>query len=454
MKKKRTLSLALALLLALSLAAPVSASGDEWYQQYDDMSGVYYNSEYGLGFSIDLTHGMIILDDANYMWHYSFPVKRASESGGIYVYTADEDGTEMRYDPSDETISLFGDTYTPITRHGKQYELPSDFDEDWYTAEPLFTDNGMEMIVYGTGAGGITIDGYDMVFDAGEYEAAADGGVYYADNDDHEMYYFPEYGMIILMDCGWPTILHEYSESESDMDWSMYEPMEQFDTGAHIMENVYGSSISTYVMAPFWKPGEDFMGSYISIQVLCQITNISMSNLTFYASDYFTLNNNGFIETGSSEYDGSTVAPGTIIQTFICFNYRTNNVNVNYDLMTMTADGIDIPLSPGPQTGAAYDALPGVYCYDNQGDYFSYVGEWLYIMDQGDGQYFVVQTTTYKNIADLNRLWSQHNVTLNADNSFSCFSTKYYWDPSTHTIRREGNYAEMPDYTYMKQNLG
>lgn len=442
--KRRVLSLALALLLAASLAVPASAAESEWYREYIEVCGVYYNKDAGL-FSIEYSHGMISLFDLSYMWGYTFDCKNVSEQDGGYVYVseADEEGgsEEMYYDPSDESISIFGNTYMPLIRHGKSYELPNGFDESWYRDAIMFAGNGIEMTISEASDGSIFLDGGEpLYFDAEEYEAASYGGVYYTDHDEHEIYYHPEDGILILMENGWPSVFYEYDEEATG---GLTYTSEEIDTGYYLMDTVYGDTLGVHVFAPYWTQGEDFMGGYIAIQVLCQITNASANDLLFVASEYFSLNNNGIIESGTCEYDYTTIAPWTTVQTFVCFTYRMSNVNIDYDLMTMTADGIDVSLDPRPQSGEEYDAFSGAYCYNNNGDYFSYQCDWLYISDMGGGKYDVIETTAFMSGSYLNKMqWKQ--ISLGAGNTFKIdnSSNVYYWDQEAHTIsRRSENFG-------------
>lgn len=437
MMKQRILVIFLAITLSFSMSITSVYADDskEWYREYSDVSGLYCNEGLNNGFTIDYYHGMLSVTTFDYIYYDEFNCKEMFEQDGEYVYTSEEHGTELRYDPSNGMISIFEDSYFSLTRHGEQYELPKDFDVDWYKTPGYFAGiPGGEITISEASDGSMIIDGsYQCSMDVSSCEPTSFGGVYYTDYDEYELYYYSDYGedgLLILMDNGWPSWY--YKSDESSMNDSAYDWEEDAVTGNYLMETALGDTISTYVFAPYWTTDENH--SYTRIRVLCQITNTSSDNLYFTASDYFTLNNNGIIEYGSSEYDYTTIAPWTTIQTYVNFTYRHSSVNIDYSLMTMTVDGVDVSLSLRPQSGDEYDAFPGAYCYNNGGDYFDYSCTWLYISDLGNGQYQYFKTKAFMNMAYYLNGMDYGQITLNADNTFYIDSLQYTWSPSEHTI--------------------
>lgn len=434
--KKQLLSFALVLALVLAMVVPASASGSEWYLEYADADGIYYNRDSG-GIKISFSHGMIVLSYTSFYFEYTYDYKNVSEKDGIYVYTSEEDGTEMRYDPSDGSICLEGDEYTymPLTKHGAQYELPADFDENWCRTPVAFSQDGLELTVSMADDGSIRFDSeyYQGSVDGSEYEAASFDGVYYTDHDKYEIYYFPKDGILVLLENGWSSMFYEVDAAV------MNEPVddpEQY--GLCIMDSVWaGDDLTVHVYAPYWTQGTDLLGSYTNIRVFCSVENVSGGNLVFNASEHFSLNNNGIIEYGSCEYDFTTIAPWTTFVTFIDFSYRMSSVNINYDLMTMTVDGTDISLTLRPQTPEAYDSIEGVYC---KGDSYR-----LYIEDLGGGEIIVTETVGVPLISGLNSLKNRRTV-LDESNAFDFDGIEYYWHPSEHTIE-----CPFSGFTFIKQ---
>lgn len=205
-------------------AAPI-----DWYKEYSDISGIYCDMEIGM-FTIEYAHKIISLSDCGYQWAYTFDCENMVEEDGEYVYVSNENSSNsmldeaiMRFDPTDESITLITSngllstspdgSYIPLTKHGSQYEYPDNYDEDWYKTPTLFLGHGGEIKVSMSNDGSILVDGdYQCSLDGNWCEAANGGGVYYTDDDGHEMYYYPEDGLLIFIENGWSRILFESNE--------------------------------------------------------------------------------------------------------------------------------------------------------------------------------------------------------------------------------------------------
>lgn len=96
-----------------------------------------------------------------------------------------------------------------------------------------------------------------------------------------------------------------------------------------------------YIDKPYGEP---------IICVNCVIQNNSPENITFVASDYFSLDNEGIIKTATvSDYDYVEIATGAKIVTDIKFVYPSN-ANMGFYNMTMTIEDTLVSLADKPQS--------------------------------------------------------------------------------------------------------
>ena len=395
----------LVLVVMLLTGACGSKSFDpDWFRQYEDVDGYYYNADDDSAVMLSAYDGDIYLTNTDYMWSESYSGEYSKQKDKTYLYPALslDDSSELLYDPADGSITVDGISYVSLQEHGRGYTMPESFYETWYTDVVGFTDvlalgSTVTFSWFDDGEFSLCSDMLDqaIAFQADEYTAAANGGVYYTGSNGEEMYYYPDHGLLLLLEDPFSSRLFRATDELPVSGAGL--------TGGHyIMETVYGSDVTVHVFPPYWT--SEYGAIYI--QVLCQITNMSGNNLWFNAADYFTLNNNATITT------------------FIKFRHDESSVNVDYNAMTLTVAGTDVSLTARPQYGEEYDGLPGVYYYNNYR---------LYIEDLYNGQYYVCETLGSTSVSSLNSYHGEA-LMLSADNSFVFDGKTFYWHPEAHEI--------------------
>ncbi len=245
------------------------------------------------------------------------------------------------------------------------------FTEDWYTKYMYFEDSigsTLEVIWIGTEDGDLlefAVNGLSSswLLDSAEYTKVSRGGYQYINMMDPNgtMTYYPAEGKIVLAAyddtytyyCDWDA-----SETEANRPGTV---------NYYLTDRVDGDVFS--IVPHYMEAKSSSSGGYTQIKVYCSVANMSDSNAVFYGST-MGLYNQGVVVSGSSSYDGMTIASGGGFDGMITFSFPYGaNTNPTFMYMTFGAENQRITLEPGPQYGDSWYTVEGFYrLADNPSD--------------------------------------------------------------------------------------
>lgn len=264
-----------------------------------------------------------------------------------------------------------------------------------------------------------TFEGITMQDNIEEAASKLEANGYTLDEDDSiaAQVYKNQSGMVVSIML---TDEDEYvlnCMSESAYAESQQESAEE-NTGYYVTDTAYGDTIRTHVLYAYT---ENSWGSNM-VRVECEITNISDDSITFNASDYYKLDNNGVaINVNSTDYDYKEISAGYSFKATLSFTCPENS-NTDLSLMTMTADNLEFNLGDKPQNSEEMQEFAGTY---------NRSGNKIIILDNGDGTYNVQQIVT---LGDETITNNYTNVTLDENNLFYLNMGAYLWSPDEYTI--------------------
>lgn len=193
------------------VAVTAPAAPDEWYKAYEEQPGYYLDIDTGWTLEISYEDGEIVSvsDEGGFLVNW-YDSEAAEERDGGYVYSSldypGDEYMELRYDQTDGSLTTMDEVYLPMTGHGDKYTAPRSFDKNWYQADGIYERSYSgpygTLIVSGTGdLICVETDEYgSCTFDANDHEGAVCRGVYYSNDEGKELYYYPDFQLILFVD--------------------------------------------------------------------------------------------------------------------------------------------------------------------------------------------------------------------------------------------------------------
>lgn len=242
------------------------------------------------------------------------------DGSGAYVYEdivsdwkIDDGDYTLYYYPEDGSVAISCNgertIYAPLQRHGEEYDVPEDFDEQWYERSGLmyvsmldnvtFTRYGSDMFAAVMGMTGV-----EAAFRQDGYEGAACNGVFYQNDDGMELYYYPELSFILMGNSegifNYGLVENSDNQGQADGEYE-YDPLIYFIENSDLMyfgwEDIEGFDSDMCTLAingVYARSGRAFQSSELSeyySQFDWYSPSIAPENFTDYMLNDYQISN-------------------------------------------------------------------------------------------------------------------------------------------------------------------
>lgn len=227
--------------------------------------------------------------------------------------------------------------------------------------------------------------------------------------------------MVLLSDISEEEFYLQYiSEEEYATQENKEQESDDTPEEYYVTDTAWGNTIRTHVEYAYT---ENSWGSNM-VRVECEITNITDDSITFDASDYYKLDNNGVaVNVNGTDYDYKEIAAGYSFKATLSFTCPENS-NTDLSLMTMTADNLEFNLGDKPQSDEEMKGFAGTYSRHDGSSR-------IMVSDNGDETYNVQEIVA---IGDETMIDKYTNVTLDENNMFYLNRGCYLWSPDEYAI--------------------
>lgn len=414
----------------------------EWLDTNSERCNMIIECEDSVNYSIDINWSQS--ESENYHWVFvgKYDAKKdgilytgrkilqgCNENGDLQETIVYDDGKGILY--LERNGRLYWDDYeenagekcsfekTSMSKNEEELSSQENFvvfSEDWYKTYKYFKSDSNELLkveILDDGLLHVKVNDVEyFACNRDEYVKTEEQAYVYNDLwDDLQLKYYPtENNRLVMVVMGEETSYYPISSTEVS-------GQEETSKVYYITDTVKGKDLSVKVLYAYSL--REYGNLYVKI--LCDITNTTGKTLFFDTSEYFDLNNNGIMKSGSCDYDCSELSSGASFQTTISFMYP-KSANTSWWNMTLTVDGRTVCLLN--DAGEA-EEFEGVYYKEDGSPYCSIVH--LY-----DNKYqWIMYNSTFNEL-------NIREFTLNADSTFSPYTNSdpiiYSWSSESNSI--------------------